>query len=533
MSTRRRNNTLDQRELQRFVNQLQQMVHAAYSATLNTPTVKRVIDGGSANVGFFFNQNKTADQIVNAELSKLASGMDDAMKRQILSAWQSGAGNSWDEVNRRLPGASQAEMNEVAANIHRQKAAEFYGRNRDGRNVSDRVWNLCKNAKKEIEVIIQNGIKEGKSANEVQRSLQRYLNNPDSLFRRVKDKETGEWEWSKAAKRYKPGKGVSRSAFANAMRLARTEIAGAYRNAELESYRDNPLVTGIEIRIARVRTRLERRKDIDPTDICDCLAGVYPKTFKWTGWHPNCMCYIVPIMITQAEFDKRQQMRANGTLSKWKPKNVVRQMPKQFNDWTATNKNRIELANRRGTLPYWLVDNPRAAGISVNPINTPAQANIRREALREFRAYSSEQWKRKHFDEFSGGYVVIDKRRLEYSERSKGTKATFDKELSQSKVLARNGFRVEMIHEPRGEKSPDIRLNGILAELKRTGVPGKIVKDSKEAVRSVEQRGKGADIVVFEIEQMTPRIRSELNNVKRLEIHVKYFTSDDPTVITL
>ena len=23
-------------------------------------------------------------------------------------------------------------------------------------------------------------------------------------------------------------------------------------------------------------------------DICDELQGIYPKTFKWTGWHPHC-----------------------------------------------------------------------------------------------------------------------------------------------------------------------------------------------------------------------------------------------------
>ena len=61
-------------------------------------------------------------------------------------------------------------------------------------NLSTRVWNLTAKAKQELEIIIQNGILEGKSPEEVSRSLRGYLNNPDALYRRVRNKETGELE---------------------------------------------------------------------------------------------------------------------------------------------------------------------------------------------------------------------------------------------------------------------------------------------------------------------------------------------------
>ena len=38
------------------------------------------------------------------------------------------------------------------------------------------------------------------------------------------------------------------------------------------------------------------------TDICDSLSGKYPKTFKFMGWHPMCLCYAIPLLKTEDEF---------------------------------------------------------------------------------------------------------------------------------------------------------------------------------------------------------------------------------------
>ena len=61
--------------------------------------------------------------------------------------------------------------------------------------------------------MVQNAIKSGQSHDDLARNLQKYLRDPDKLFRKVKNKETGKLEWSKAAKDYHPGQGVYRSSF--------------------------------------------------------------------------------------------------------------------------------------------------------------------------------------------------------------------------------------------------------------------------------------------------------------------------------
>lgn len=155
--------------------------------------------------------------------------------------------------------------------------------------LSDRVWKLNQGAKQEMEIIIQNGIKQGKTADEIAKSVQGYLVNPTALYRRVRNKETGKLELSEAAKNYHPGQGVYRSAYQNAMRLARTEVNAAYMRAESAAYAKDPLVTAIKIQRSQNHTTKLPNGDVVPLhDICDELEGVYPKDFIFTLWHPNC-----------------------------------------------------------------------------------------------------------------------------------------------------------------------------------------------------------------------------------------------------
>ena len=72
--------------------------------------------------------------------------------------------------------------------------------------------------KGQIEDALQFAIIDGKSASELSRDIRKYLQEPDRLYRRVRDAETGELKLSKAAKEYHPGQGVYRSSYKNAMR---------------------------------------------------------------------------------------------------------------------------------------------------------------------------------------------------------------------------------------------------------------------------------------------------------------------------
>ena len=348
-----------QQEIESLLRQLQLLIYNNYLAMLSVTGVKNAINTG--NDGFFFNHHATANKEVNKMLAEMAKQMDYTLLNGIERSWKQGQENFWDKMklsfskNARQQKAFDS-IRETATQSSRDKTAQsFYNEKRNGSNISGRVWNLAGNAKKEMEIILQNGIKEGKSAAGIQKSLKGYLNEPDKLFRSVRNKETGKLELSKAAQAYKPGRGVYRSSYANAMRLARTEINAAYRTAVWESMQNNPLVTGFRIVLSNNHTTLKNGKPVPLKDICDRLAGVYPKSFKWTGWHPQCRCEMLPIIITGNETRDLYRSIFDGKREQWKPKQITHP-PKEFTDWVEQNQER---AKGWENMPRFIRDNPQ------------------------------------------------------------------------------------------------------------------------------------------------------------------------------
>ena len=224
----------------------------------------------------------------------------------------------------------------------------FINRSVKGLKLSERVWKLADGNLKMIEECLSNGILEGKSAAEISITLKQYLQNPSNLFRRVRNKLTGELEMSGSAKAYHPGRGVYRSSHQNAMRLAVTETNMAYHTADHNRRQLNPCIVGYEVKLSGQHPT---------TDICDSLKGKYPKDFLFVSWHPMCHCHTTEIMLSDEEFGKYQQSILNGTDSTFdfKSVNTVSQVPNSFNTWIDANKDR---AKGWASLPYFLQDNP-------------------------------------------------------------------------------------------------------------------------------------------------------------------------------
>lgn len=222
----------------------------------------------------------------------------------------------------------------------------FIARKEAGMNLSRRVWNLTQQFKSEMELALELGMGEGKSAAALSRDIRKYLVEPNKLFRRVRDK-SGALRLSKAAAAYHPGQGVYRSSYKNALRMTATENNIAYRTADHNRWQALPFVIGIEIHISNNH----------PTeDICDLFDGKrFPKDFKFTGWHPWCRCYAVSVLTSQEEMDAYTTAIMNGEdVSHWKFTGQVEKMPNEFNKWMKDNQARIENAT---SMPYFIKDN--------------------------------------------------------------------------------------------------------------------------------------------------------------------------------
>lgn len=212
-----------------------------------------------------------------------------------------------------------------------------------GMNLSTRVWDMSEQYKRELEESITAAIAPGTSAVQLAAQIKQYLREPDKRFRRIKEKMadgTIKWHLSNPAKAYHPGRGVYRSSARNAQRLARTEINMAYRTAEQKRWEQFDFVVGYEVKTT------QNGKHV--TDMCDDLAGKYPKTFVFKGWHPMCMCYCIPILKTEDEFWADDDVKSV---------NEVTDVPQNFRDWIRDNEDRINTAEKRGKLPYFIRDN--------------------------------------------------------------------------------------------------------------------------------------------------------------------------------
>lgn len=333
--------------IEQYVKRIEQLLNKATGRFISLST--SVPYDRTAGDQFYFADYPEIRREVDKLVSSLAQGMESAIVAGTTAEWAHGSedANGILEYVLKRAGIKDTEGLKDSVigqylNNHSDALKAFQKRQIGGLTLSQRVWNLAEQRK--IETELARSIADGTSARDLAESMQEFLNEPSKLFRRVRN-EFGVLRLSRNAQAYNPGEGVYRSSYKNALRLARTEINMAYRNAEQESYAEKEYVVGIEI-----------KRSNNPYDcvLCESLAGKYPKDFKWNGCHPNCRCYMVPITVTNDEFIA---MLGDEEFSPEQSVNYVGNVPGNFKDWVSDNSDRITQAEMRGSLPYFIKDN--------------------------------------------------------------------------------------------------------------------------------------------------------------------------------
>lgn len=286
---------------------------------------------------------------VDKLFEKLHQGIYETITKGHEEAWNLSCdkNDSWvDEItlSSRLTKAQISQFK--PRNLEALKS--FQTRKINGIGLSARIWKIVDSGISEFELALDIALGDGRSAAALSRDIRHYLKEPKKLFRRVRDKH-GNLVLSQRAKNYHPGQGVYRSSYKNAMRLSRSEVNIAYHTADYENWKGNALVLGFEIILSN---------NHPVTDICDELAGKYPKTFKFVGWHPQCRCVAVPITPKFEDFIKYEEaILAGEDVSNYQFKGRIKKVPQKFKVWCRENQERIKKMTAKGTLPYFLKDN--------------------------------------------------------------------------------------------------------------------------------------------------------------------------------
>ncbi|MDR4892291.1 MULTISPECIES: hypothetical protein [unclassified Chryseobacterium] len=288
---------------------------------------------------------------VSQAINKYNDGLVSQIKIFTQYEWDYGSQKVSDllienlnKIKDRIPtGAYESRITEISKQSVNKTALEAFQERKKGKfTISERVWNISKQARENLEFAIDDALREGISAQDLARKIKYNLNNPDALFRRVRDKH-GNLVLSKNAAAFHPGQGVYRSAHKNALRLASNEINTAYREAEQLRIMSNNDVVGQRINLSPQHKVY---------DMCDDLQGNYPKDFKWSSWHVSCKCFRTMILKSEAEIIN--EINNGQDLSPEASKNFVAGAPDNFNQWIADNR---EMLERRRSKPYFLIEN--------------------------------------------------------------------------------------------------------------------------------------------------------------------------------
>lgn len=233
---------------------------------------------------------------INGEVKILNTKLYTYVRDTTREAWNLANNKATDLLNMEF---AKRGLN-VPTGIKTQNIAaynEFVKRKTADLTISGRVWNVGKGYKKEIEEALNAAVRERVPAAELARNIKKYLNNPDSMYRRIRNK-AGELKLSVNAISYHPGRGVYRSAFKNALRLARSEINLAFHQATMERYKSYPFIIGYTVRNSQNRT-----STVCP--ICKNIDGVsFAKSIQVLPVHQQCMCVSTSILCSDEEFEK-------------------------------------------------------------------------------------------------------------------------------------------------------------------------------------------------------------------------------------
>ena len=293
---------------------------------------------------------------VKAELQKVVG----QLASQLQTTIETGSKNQWLFACDKNDGFIASIMDTSKLSKARLKKMQdrnldalstFQGRKVGGMDLSQRVWRYVGQFRDQLETALDVGLGDGRSAQQLARDVKKNLQEPDRLFRRVRDKR-GNLVLSKAARAFHPGQGVYRSSVKNAQRLTRSEINMAYRESDFLRWQQLDFVVGFEI-------HRSNHEPLCKCKMCDRLQGRYPKTFKFKGWHPQCMCYAVPILMDEETFDENElgdlKAALRGTEYKKKQaKNLVTDVPDGFKEWVAEN---MEASAGWASTPYFIKDN--------------------------------------------------------------------------------------------------------------------------------------------------------------------------------
>jgi hypothetical protein len=225
----------------------------------------------------------------------------DTVKAEVAAAWAM-ANLKNDKLVKDYFKGTQIAVSQQFTRANTAALDNFISRKTAGLSLSEKVWNMSNDSQRLVEDWLASGITQGKSAQSISRDMYRMMGDPTTA--KVIDDTGKAVRFSKLSDfvRTPAPKGHYKNPRKSIFRLVRNEVNKSYRNADHLRMQQLDFVVGKRIQLSAAHADF---------DVCDNLAGDYPKTFIFDGWHVNCLCYVTTILMSKDEF--RQKIKPSDS----------------------------------------------------------------------------------------------------------------------------------------------------------------------------------------------------------------------------
>lgn len=317
-----------ERELLREQERIDRYVDRQYSELVNRISV---VLASSAT-------KRARERQINTILEEAYQKINGRIQKGVSNAWELSNKKNTVFLDKKLKGRDIPDnIRKVWYDPNEKALKNFQSKTRKGLTLSDRVWNTVQGVNERVDTLLSEGISKGEGAPKIARRLRKELRNPTGTD--------------------KPGQGVSKSPVTNTQRLVRTETNRSYRRSDIEGWNNSPQFLGFRIQLSNTQSKKVKAR----CEICVKLQGVYPLEFVWDGWHPNCLCFTTPVLMTDEIFDEYLALIASGKDSKRavdalrRKSGLIKKPPAEFRTWIKDNRKRVSGWKNK---PFWMVDNP-------------------------------------------------------------------------------------------------------------------------------------------------------------------------------
>lgn len=217
-----------------------------------------------------------------AEINTIIDNLDEELKNAIYTGTRQSIHISSDVAGKILEEVAEdifdkVEIARFVADLDERSLMSYLSKTYKGNlKISDRIWNISEEARRQITETIESGITLGRNPRAVAEDLKRFL-NPD-VARPLREE---------TRKRL----GFKEDIPMQAARLAVTEMNNAFYEGNINSYNALPFYEGVYWKLSNAHV---------VTDICDDYAhhnrdGFFLKGEEPVKPHPWCRCYVVPV----------------------------------------------------------------------------------------------------------------------------------------------------------------------------------------------------------------------------------------------